>query len=90
MNEIVATNTDEVRNGKVVRTDIDQKLNGGNLVSADVFLPPVGQAVPTAVPAGADAAGEGSAAWLFGLVLAASGAMVGTVVIVRRRFLHDS
>jgi hypothetical protein len=42
------------------------------------------------VPAGADAAGEGSAAWLFGLVLAAGGAVVGGMVIARRRFLHDS
>jgi hypothetical protein len=82
MNEIVATNTDEVEeNGKVVFFFLDPH---------DGFLPPVGRAVPTAVPAGADAAGEGSAAWLFGLVLAASGAMVGTVVIARRRFLHDS
>jgi hypothetical protein len=63
----------------------------------DLFLPIACHAargpaapVPTAVPAGADAAGEGSAAWLFGLVLAASGATVGTVVIARRRFRHDS
>jgi hypothetical protein len=58
----------------------------------DLFLPPVGRAVPkapTAVPAGGDAGGEGWAIWHFGLVLAASGAMVGAVVIVRRRFLHD-
>jgi hypothetical protein len=46
--------------------------------------------VPTAVPAGTDAAGGDSGAGLFGLVLAASGAAAGTAVIVRRRFLHDS
>ncbi len=46
--------------------------------------------VPTAVPAGADSAGGGSGAGLFGLVLATTGAAAGTAVIVRRRFLHDS
>jgi hypothetical protein len=46
--------------------------------------------VPTAVPAGTDAAGGGSAAGLFGLALIASGAVAGTAVIARRRFLHDS
>jgi hypothetical protein len=56
----------------------------------DLYLPIACHPVPLAVPAGADAAGEGSAAWLFGLVLAAGGAMVGGVVIARRRFLHDS
>jgi hypothetical protein len=81
MNEIVATNTDVVEDGKVVFQFLDPH---------DGFLPPIGRAVPSAVPAGVDAAGEGSTAWLFGLVLAASGAMVGTVVIARRRFLHDS
>jgi hypothetical protein len=81
VNEIVSTNTDDEVNGVVVQTDLDP---------SDLFLPPEGHALPTSVPAGADAAGEGSAAWLFGLVLAASGAMVGTVVIVRRRFVHGS
>ena len=46
--------------------------------------------VPTAVPAGTDAAGGGSGAGLFGLALIASGAVAGTAVIARRRFLHDS
>jgi hypothetical protein len=47
--------------------------------------------VPTEVPAGADAAGGGgSAAGLFGLAVIASGAVAGTAVIARRRFLHDS
>jgi hypothetical protein len=82
VNEIVSTTLDEEGNGLPPEENVDHK--------GDLFLPPVGRAVPSAVPAGADAAGEGSAAWLFGLVLAAGGAMVGTVVIVRRRFLHDS
>jgi hypothetical protein len=47
--------------------------------------------VPTKVPAGADAAGGGgSAAGLLGLAVVASGAVAGTAVIARRRFLHDS
>jgi hypothetical protein len=47
--------------------------------------------VPTEVPAGADAAGgDGSAAGLVGLAVVAGGAVAGTVVIARRRFLHDS
>jgi hypothetical protein len=79
MNEIVATNIED-----------EPPLTGAAPDPVNLFLPPPGRVVPTAVPAGADAAGEGSAAWLFGLVLAVSGAMVGAVVIVRRRFLHDS
>jgi hypothetical protein len=46
--------------------------------------------VPTAVPAGTDAAGGGSGAGLLGLAVIASGAVAGTAVIARRRFLHDS
>jgi hypothetical protein len=47
-------------------------------------------AVPTEVPAGADSAGGGgSAAGLLGLVVA-GGAVAGTAVFARRRFLHDS
>jgi hypothetical protein len=47
--------------------------------------------VPTEVPAGADgASGGGSALGLFGLALVASGAVAGTAVVARRRFLHDS
>jgi hypothetical protein len=45
---------------------------------------------PTVVPAGADVAGGGSAAGLFGLVLATSGAVARTAVVACRRFLHDS
>jgi hypothetical protein len=89
VNEIVPTNTDEVDIGGGAPDVLDVDRNADDSLN-DVFLPRVGRAVPTAVPAGADAAGEGSAAWLFGLVLAASGAMVGTVVIARRRFMHDS
>jgi hypothetical protein len=88
VNQLVATNIDEVDDkDRVVpgKEDLDQ--DGG--VRHDLFLPLACHPLPTAVPAG-DPAGEGSAAWLFGLVLAASGAMVGTVVIVRRRLLHDS
>jgi hypothetical protein len=48
-------------------------------------------AVPTDVPAGADgASGDGSAAGLLGLAVVAGGAVAGTAVIARRRFLHDS
>jgi hypothetical protein len=48
-------------------------------------------AVPTAVPAGADGAGGGgSAAGLLGLAVVAGGAVAGTAVLARRRFLHDS
>jgi hypothetical protein len=48
-------------------------------------------AVPTEVPAGADSAsGGGSAAGLLGLAVVASGAVAGTAVLARRRFLHDS
>jgi hypothetical protein len=47
--------------------------------------------VPTEVPAGADgASGGGSALGLFGLALVASGAVAGTAVVARRRFLHES
>jgi hypothetical protein len=47
--------------------------------------------VPTEVPAGADAAGGGgSAAGLLGLAVVTGGAVAGTAVIARRRFLHDS
>jgi hypothetical protein len=48
-------------------------------------------AVPTEVPAGADGAGgAGSAAGLLGLAVVAGGAVAGTAVFARRRFLHDS
>jgi hypothetical protein len=81
-NVLVATNIDVVvGKDKVLREDLDKDF---------LFLPLACHPLPTAVPAGADAAGEGSAAWLFGLVLAAGGAVVGSVVIARRRFLHDS
>jgi hypothetical protein len=47
--------------------------------------------VPTDVPAGADgASGDGSTAGLLGLAVVAGGAVAGTAVIARRRFLHDS
>jgi hypothetical protein len=47
--------------------------------------------VPTEVPAGADgASGGGSALGLLGMALVASGAVAGTAVVARRRFLHDS
>jgi hypothetical protein len=47
--------------------------------------------VPTEVPAGTDASsGGGSALGLVGLALVASGAVAGTAVVARRRFLHDS
>jgi hypothetical protein len=88
MNELVATNIDEVDdNGKPKEV---AGFNPFDLDPRDLFLPLACHALPTAVPAGSDAAGEGSAAWPFGLVLAAGGASVGTVVIARRRFLHDS
>jgi hypothetical protein len=104
MNELVATNVDEVDDhNKTVpggrdldRWDPKDKVDSLQTSEPfnDLFLPlachPGSTAVPHAVAAGADAAGEGSAPWLFGLVLAAGGALVGTVVIVRRRFLHDS
>jgi hypothetical protein len=45
--------------------------------------------VPTDVPAGANAAGGGSGG-LIGLILAASAAVAGAVVLAGRRFLHDS
>jgi hypothetical protein len=47
--------------------------------------------VPTEVPAGADgASGGGSTAGLLGLAAVAGGAVAGTAVLARRRFLHDS
>ncbi len=47
--------------------------------------------VPTAVPAGTDATGGGgSAAGLLGLAVVTGGAVAGTAVLARRRFLHDS
>ena len=47
--------------------------------------------VPTEVPAGADGAGGGDwTAGLLGLAVVAGGALAGTAVVVRRRFLHDS
>jgi hypothetical protein len=94
LNELVATNVDEVddRNSKkTLREDLDRWDPKDPFDSFnDLFLPLACHPLPTAVPAGADAAGEGSAAWLFGLVLAAGGAVVGGMVIARRRFLHDS
>jgi hypothetical protein len=45
--------------------------------------------VPTAVPAGMDSTGGGSLAGLIGLLLATSGAVAGTALIGRRRFLHE-
>ena len=45
--------------------------------------------VPTAVPAGMDSPGGGSLAGLIGLLLATSGAVAGTALIGRRRFLHE-
>jgi hypothetical protein len=82
-----------------LREDLD-RWSESPLVFNDLFLPSratsmcaargPAAAVPHAVPAGADPAGQGSAPWLFGLALAASGATVGTVVIARRRFRHDS
>jgi hypothetical protein len=94
MHELVPTNVDEVDDdtGKTEEKDLDRWDRRPHKVDSfnDLFLPIACHPVPLAVPAGADAAGEGSAAWLFGLVLAASGAMVGGVVIARRRFLHDS
>lgn len=96
MHELVPTNVDEVDDdddnskktlGGLDRWDPEDKVDSFN----DLFLPIACHPVPlAAVPAGADAAGEGSAAWLFGLVLAAGGAVVGGVVIARRRFLHAS
>jgi hypothetical protein len=102
MNELVATNVDEVDDdNKTVEEDLDRwdpKDQVDSLQTSepfnDLFLPlachPGSAAVPHAVPAGADAAGQGSAPWLFGLALAASGATVGTVLIARRRIRHDS
>jgi hypothetical protein len=56
--------------------------------SASVKTP---AAVPTEVPAGVDApGGGGSAAGLLGLAVVAGGAVAGTAVLARRRFLHDS
>jgi hypothetical protein len=83
VNEIVSTNVDLIDDvtGKVIQKNIDPK---------DLWLPPGPHAVPTVVPAGADAAGESSAPWPFGLALAACGAAAGTVLIARRRFRHDS
>jgi cell division septation protein DedD len=48
------------------------------------------EAVPTAVPAGADTPDGGSGAGILGLVVITTGAVAGTAVILRRRFLHDS
>ena len=45
--------------------------------------------VPTAVPAGMDSPGGGSLAGLIGLLLATTGAVTGTALIGRRRFLHE-
>jgi hypothetical protein len=45
--------------------------------------------VPTAVPAGMDSTGGGSMAGLIGLLLATTGAVAGTALIGRRRFLHE-
>jgi hypothetical protein len=101
MNELVATNIDDVddHTGKVQKEDLDKNTRNDEDGLADLFLPIAchpgaargpAAAVPTAVPAGADPAGEDSAARLFGLVLAASGATVGTVVIARRRFRNAS
>jgi hypothetical protein len=56
----------------------------------DRYLPPRDGTVPTVVPSGADDVGGGSTAGLIGLLLAASGVVAGTVVVARRRLLHDS
>jgi cell division septation protein DedD len=60
--------------------------NGGNEENGEEKP----EAVPTAVPAGADIPGGGSGPGIFGLVVITTGAVVGTSVILRRRFLHDS
>jgi hypothetical protein len=96
MHELVPTNVDLVDDGETTHKDLDRwDVPPGDLPPKDevdrfndLYLPIACHPVPLAVPAGADAAGEGSAAWLFGLVLAAGGAMVGGVVIARRRFLQ--
>ena len=97
VHELVPTNVDDVdEDGNVNRDDDGEPLEDLDRWDPedevdsfnDLFLPIACHPVPLAVPAGADAAGEGSAAWLFGLVLAAGGAMVGGVVIARRRFLQ--
>jgi hypothetical protein len=96
MHELIPTNVDLVDDNKTVRKDLDRwDVPPGDLPDEDevdrfndLYLPIACHPVPLAVPAGADAAGEGSAPWLFGLVLAAGGAMVGGVVIARRRFLQ--
>jgi hypothetical protein len=92
MHELVPTNVDDVDDdtGKTEQKDLDRwdlrphKVDSFN----DLFLPIACHPVPLAVPAGADAAGQGSALWPFGLVLAAGGAMVGGVMIARRRILQ--
>jgi hypothetical protein len=96
MHELVPTNVDLVDDGETTHKDLDRwDVPPGDLPPKDevdrfndLYLPIACHPVPLAVPAGADAAGEGSAAWLFGLVLAASGAMVGGVMIARRRILQ--
>jgi hypothetical protein len=97
MHELVPTNVDDVDDdtGKTEQKDLDRWSERGEEDPEDevdkfndLFLPIACHPVPLAVPAGADAGGEGSAAWLFGLVLAAGGAMVGGVVIARRRILQ--
>jgi hypothetical protein len=97
MHELVPTNVDDVdEHGNVKRDDDGELLEDLDRWDSedevdsfnDLFLPIACHPVPLAVPAGADAAGEGSALWPFGLVLAAGGAMVGGVMIARRRILQ--
>jgi hypothetical protein len=97
MHELVPTNVDDVdEHGNVKRDDDGELLEDLDRWDPedeadsfnDLYLPIACHPVPLAVPAGADAAGEGSALWPFGLVLAAGGAMVGGVMIARRRILQ--
>jgi hypothetical protein len=97
MHELVPTNVDDVdEHGNVKRDDDGELLEDLDRWDSedevdsfnDLFLPIACHPVPLAVPAGADTAGQGSALWPFGLVLAAGGAMVGGVMIARRRILQ--
>jgi hypothetical protein len=96
MHELVPTNVDLVDDdNKTLKEDLDRWSERGEEDPEDevdkfndLYLPIACHPVPLAVPGGADAAGEGSALWPFGLVLAAGGAMVGGVMIARRRILQ--
>jgi hypothetical protein len=72
-------------NGETTPTNGETTPTNGETTPVDETTP---AKVPTEVPAGVN--GEGGSAGLVGLIIAASAAAAGFVLLARRRALHDS